>query len=213
MEKENKKNTTKKGDDFEDKVFHFVRYALNSGQFGINPERSKVFKKKGYFSKDRDDNIIFDLSIEIFIFQQNEWSILFLFECKDYSKSIGVNEIEEFYAKVLQVSGLNVKAFFVTNSKLQKSAIKYANSKGITLIGANSDFNFDISNPIFAAYQSNVFKFVPIIMPIIGAVISTGWNLLLSNRYKLTEIEKKIVELTFKSIVLQLKTDETKQIE
>jgi len=193
-------NTTKKGNEFENKVFYFIEYAINTGLLGFNSTKCKLYQKKSYYSKDRDESIIFDIAIEIFLFDSPSWSLLFLFECKDYNSAIGVNDLEEFYAKVSQVAGLNVKAFFITNSKLQKSALKFAISKGISLIGSNSKFNFD---------DKSTFPFVKIsfCLSTIPRVLSTITDLFLSkekstNISDLSELEKGIIEQTIKSIAI-----------
>lgn len=140
-----KMNSTAKGNSFEKQSYYHIKQALQQGFLGITPDKCKIYHLNSYYSKDRDNYIKFDISIEVYLFDPNKWSLLFIFECKDYSKSISVDEIEEFYAKVKQVACLNVKAFFVTNSKLQKSASNYAMSKGISIINENT-FNVISSN-------------------------------------------------------------------
>jgi hypothetical protein len=51
---------------------------------------------------------------------------LWVFECKDYKKSVPVDDIEEFKSKLQQIAGLNVKGTMVVSGDLQKSAITYA---------------------------------------------------------------------------------------
>jgi hypothetical protein len=59
------KNTTKKGDLFEDKCFKIIETALKNGELGIIPSLSKIYKKKKYYSPDREGDIIFDIAIEV----------------------------------------------------------------------------------------------------------------------------------------------------
>lgn len=127
-------NTQKKGNEFEEQVFQTVKKELESGCLFVNGATSKIFKRKAYFSRDRESNIIIDISIEAFIPNGKELSLLIAIECKDYNRSISINEIEEFYCKVQQISGANIKAIFATRSALQKSALKYAKAKKIAIL-------------------------------------------------------------------------------
>ena len=61
-------------------------------------------------------------------------SIIIIIECKDYSNSIPVDDVEEFHAKLQQVGADNTKGIIITqNGCFQKSALTYAESKGIAL--------------------------------------------------------------------------------
>ncbi|MDR1149316.1 MAG: restriction endonuclease [Spirochaetaceae bacterium] len=127
-------NTVKKGNDFEDKVFKYINTELLNDRLHVSRKRSKAYQKKDYFSKDRQATIITDISIETFLPDASDYSLLTVIECKDYNSAIPVNDIEEFHSKVQQIAGDNVKAIFVTNAVLQKSALNYAKSKGIAVI-------------------------------------------------------------------------------
>ncbi|MDR0307022.1 MAG: restriction endonuclease [Chitinispirillales bacterium] len=95
---------------------------------------SKAYQKKGYYSKDRQSEIVTDISIETFLPDASEYSLLTVIECKDYNAAVPVDDIEEFHSKVQQIAGDNVKAIFATSAALQKSALNYAKSKGIGVI-------------------------------------------------------------------------------
>ena len=100
-------------------------------------EYSKIFRKKGYFSKDREKDIIFDVSIEVTIPGQDCFSLLFLIECKNYSHSVPVDDVEEFFAKIQQVSGANAKGFKMVRANMpnQKVLASFAISIRKTLNG------------------------------------------------------------------------------
>lgn len=100
----------------------------------LNPLYCQFYTKKGYYSKERNDDIVVDISVESYSEGATEWSLLLVIECKDYQKSIPVDEIEEFVAKLDQITGKNVKGVFISRSNYQKSAIEYARSKGIALV-------------------------------------------------------------------------------
>jgi hypothetical protein len=125
-------NTTAKGDAFEDSVFDRVTEIFK--ELGFSFPKFGVFKKKGYFSKDRGSDIKFDVTIEVYGKNGVDLSLLIVVECKDYNNQIQVSELEEFYAKVAQVSGQNVKSIFVTKNAFQSGAFAFAESKGIALV-------------------------------------------------------------------------------
>ena len=138
-------NTVKKGDKFENLCFNVISATLEKEELGIISEHSKVFQKKGYYSNDRKSDIIFDLSIEVWPPKADRFTLLCIIECKDYStKPVPVDDIEEFYAKVSQVSGLNTKGVFITSNTFQKGAYTFARSKRIMLIEVNDNITYTI---------------------------------------------------------------------
>lgn len=61
-------------------------------------------------------------------------SIIIVIECKDYSNGIPVDDVEEFHAKLQQIGADNTKGIIITkNGCFQRSAVSYAESKGIAL--------------------------------------------------------------------------------
>ena len=45
-----------------------------------------------------------------------------------------MNDVEEFYAKLQQIAGVNVKGMIVVSGTLQQSALNFARSKGIAIV-------------------------------------------------------------------------------
>jgi|GEM_PF-756573 len=128
-------NTTLKGNLFEERAYDIIAAAVNEGQLGLISENCKVFRKKAYFSKERDSNIIFDLSIEVWLPNAEQYHLLYLIECKDYTNhSVPVNDLEEFVSHIQQVTGENAKGVFITTNVLQQGALNYARSRGLMLI-------------------------------------------------------------------------------
>jgi len=127
-------NTVEKGNSFENIVFKFITNELLLDRLHVTGKRSKVFQKKSYYSKDRQSDIITDISIETFLPDASDFSLLTIIECKHYNSPIPVDDIEEFHSKVQQIAGDNIKAIFVTTAALQKSALNYAKSKKIGVI-------------------------------------------------------------------------------
>ena len=122
-------STTLKGDKFKKRVFDFMSREIREDRFYARPELCKIFMEKGYYSRDRKSEIKFDVSIEIFRPEQKDPSIIVFIECKDYSHPIPVDDAEEFYAKLQQVAGANVKGIFASTAPFQSGALEYAKSK------------------------------------------------------------------------------------
>ncbi|WNB74001.1 restriction endonuclease [Methylomonas koyamae] len=127
-------DTTKKGDKLEDQAFYVFESQIADDCFFSKREYCRIYKKKGYYSKDREKDIIFDISVEVILPGQDRYSLLFLIECKNYGHSVPVDDVEEFFAKIQQVSGANVKGIVVSTNSFQDGAFKYAKSKGIGLL-------------------------------------------------------------------------------
>jgi predicted helicase len=155
--------TVEKGDAFEDRVYRQFEEELKNDKLHVPSGTGRLFKKKGYFSRDRNSDIVFDLSIETWLPGADNYSLLTLVECKDYSHSIPVDDIEEFHTKVRQVTGANVKAIFVTNSSLQSGALQYAKSNKIALIRIlpdnqiKWDMHFIVGKPNILSLDPNEF--------------------------------------------------------
>lgn len=138
-------NTVKIGNDFELKSYDVISKAIENGELGITSSSAKVFKKKGYYSKDREKDIIFDLSIEIWPNKAERFTLLYLIECKSSnSKNVPVDDVEEFYSKIIQVAGVNVKGVMITNNSFQEGGITFARNKGMMLIEVNEDGDHEI---------------------------------------------------------------------
>lgn len=115
---------------FEKEVFDHFRRKI--GAYKFNPRSAKVHQKKGYFSKDRNAEIIFDIAVELFELGAPTFSVLWLIECKDYpTRKVKVDEVEEFWSKMQQVAANKGSIF--TRFGFEKGALEYAESKRIGL--------------------------------------------------------------------------------
>jgi predicted helicase len=126
-------NTTEKGTSFELKVYGLLKELLDTDRFFINGHYRLCHRKK-YFSTARQSEICVDLSIEYSRAEGFVPNLFVLIECKDYSKSIPVDDIEEFYTKSEQITGANKKCIFITTANLQQAALNFASAKGIGVI-------------------------------------------------------------------------------
>lgn len=107
---------------------------IEKGDFWAKKENCRVFKKKGYFSKDRRKPIVVDVSIEISLPGAQEYSVLVAIECKNLSSSVPVDDVEEFSAKLQQIAGFNVKGIVASRHSFQSGAREFAKSKSIALL-------------------------------------------------------------------------------
>ena len=127
-------NSVNKGDTFEKRVFDRFQDELKKDNLHVSGNKSQIFRKKGYYSRDRQTEIIMDISIETRMANAENYSVLTVIECKDYNGTVPVNDIEEFYSKVQQIAGVNVKAIFATSSALQSGALNFAKARGIGVV-------------------------------------------------------------------------------
>jgi hypothetical protein len=124
-------NTTEKGDLFENRVYTILLDLLLQDKFFTPGKRSMLFQKHKYFSRDRNNEIIFDLAIEVYREGSEKPNLIVLIECKDKGRSIPVEDIETFYSKKKQVARANCKCVLFTTSELQEGAFNFAASIGM----------------------------------------------------------------------------------
>lgn len=127
-------SSTTKGDIFERRVFQALSSELRNERLCASPKSAKIFSKKAYYSKDRKANIVTDVSIEVYLPDREHPTFIWIFECKDYTGRVPVDDIEEFHAKLQQIGEDNTKGTFVTSGALQRGALNFARSKGLGVI-------------------------------------------------------------------------------
>ena len=156
MKRKRKKTSTQKGKEFEDRVFTIFSKMLANNEFFVLGNKSKIYTRKGYYSSDRKNNIIVDISIETFLDQSDEYSLLTVIECKDYNKTIPVDDIEEFKAKLDQIAGKNVKGIMAATLGFDPGTVNYAKSNGIALFRLlNTDkYNWDVHRTTYTAIET-----------------------------------------------------------
>ncbi len=135
-------NSTAKGNDLELKIFSLFQQEISQDRFFAKKEYCKIFRNKGYYSKDRESNILFDVSIEVYLPGQDSYSLLVLVECKNYGHPIPVDDAEEFFAKVQQVSGLNIKGIIASTNSFADGTLKFARSKKMGLLRYYDNLEF-----------------------------------------------------------------------
>ena len=148
-------NTTLKGDRLEGYIFELFTKQIAAGEFWGNAKYCKIFQKKGYYSKDREKNIIFDVSIEFYLPGASQYSFVAFIECKNYSHSVPVDDVEEFFTKTQQVAASNSNAIMASTASFQSGSITFAKSKGIGLLRYfdASNFKWELNrSPSASAY-------------------------------------------------------------
>lgn len=126
-------STSGKGDELEIAIFKLLQAEIEEDRFFAKKSCCRIFRKKGYYSRDRQSNIVFDISIEISFPGAGDYSMLFLVECKNYGHRVPVDDVEEFFTKVEQVGAANTKAVVVTSAAYQAGALAFAKSKRMGL--------------------------------------------------------------------------------
>lgn len=137
-----KLSTYHKGDLFEQKVFEYLSRELEAGNLFFAPQFATIQRKPKYFSREREDYIVFDISIEVTLPGFDTPSMIMLVECKNYGSTIPINDVEEFSSKIGQVTGHNAKGMFVTASAFQASALNFARNKGMAVVRHLDEGNF-----------------------------------------------------------------------
>jgi len=122
-----------KGKAFETTLKQLLEGELNRGDLGIKAGSAKVFARKSYPSADRGRSIVMDVSLELYRRGAEEPFFVWVWECKDYERSVPVDDIEEFHAKLEQIGLHKTKGTVACRNGFQISAINYARAKGIGL--------------------------------------------------------------------------------
>jgi hypothetical protein len=76
-------NTTRVGDWLETAIYNLLKSEIEADRFLIKKQNCRLYRKKSYYSKDREKEIAFDISIEAFLPGATEYSLLILVECKN----------------------------------------------------------------------------------------------------------------------------------
>lgn len=139
-------NTTLKGDIFEKRVFDLINDLLMNEEYFLSGKNSKIFTKKKYYSEQRKDYIICDISIESYLPNSTDYSFLNILECKHLNKNVGVDDIEEFDSKLTQIGKHNSKGIIVSSKGFAKNTVNIAKSMKIGLLKVKSDNQLDWIN-------------------------------------------------------------------
>lgn len=84
-------------------LFTTIKRELRKKRFGLIPECCKVYHQRAYFSPDRNADIVFDIAIEVSLPGATAPFLIWVWESKDYSSPLSVDNVEEFHAKLQQI--------------------------------------------------------------------------------------------------------------
>lgn len=123
----------RKGELLELRLYKILSDLLAKGELGLDPRRCAIFHQKAYYSRERNNTIKVDVSIEFYpVDSSTDPIIIWVWECKDYSGSIPIGEIEKFNAVLEQIGAAKTKGTIISSEGiLDRSAIAYARAKGI----------------------------------------------------------------------------------
>jgi len=114
-------------------VYNALTKILSHGMLGLDPDCTRVFHRKRYWSDARKSYIEADVSLELTLPNADVPSLIWIWECKDYSGKVGVDDIEEFDSKLQQIGANNTKGTVITTHGFERSAVEYAKSRRIGL--------------------------------------------------------------------------------
>ena len=152
-----KLSTYAKGEKFEEQVFQFLNREIHEERFFCRPEHCQIYRKRGYYLRDREDSIIFDTAIEVFLPGLEKPSMIIIIECKNYSGTVPVCDIEEFSSKVSQVAGFNAKGIFASMSAFQSGTLNIARNRGFGLLRYfdQSEFQWELPRALLTGARSS----------------------------------------------------------
>jgi hypothetical protein len=126
--------TINTGQSLEHEIEDYLNLELKRGELGIDPKHAQVFRHKGYHSSLRGKPIIVDVSLELYRSGTAEPYFIWIWECKDYAKSVPVDDIEEFHGKLEQLGMHRIKGTIACRNGFQDGAIRVARGWGIGLV-------------------------------------------------------------------------------
>ncbi len=133
-------NSTEKGDKLEDQFYEYLIEQKRRGElvYSLYPsENCQIFKKKGYYCKEREADVQFDVVIEIYQQGRNDPFSYIVFECKNYEGGIPEKCVTDFSDKLGRVFRHAAKGVLVVSSRLQSGADKIARSRSIGIVKYN----------------------------------------------------------------------------
>ena len=127
-------NVVIKGNPLEDAIFNIIQYILKSDRLRLSPVQARLFRKKIYFSQERQTKIISDISIELWRPQALYYSLLWICIFKNYDHIVPVSDLEDDKTKLDQLEGRNIKGVIASANAVQHEALDYARANGMGII-------------------------------------------------------------------------------
>nr|WP_210331119.1 ImmA/IrrE family metallo-endopeptidase [Microvirga terrestris] len=121
----------------EDEFYEYLIEQQRRGELVYDlhpPANCKIFKKKGYYCKERGSDVQFDVVIEIYQQGRSKPSFYTVFECKNYEGGIPETCVTDFSDKLGRIFGHAAKGVLVVSSRLQSGADNLARSRSMGII-------------------------------------------------------------------------------
>lgn len=129
--------STAKGNQLEDLVFSLVPDWIKEGDIPVS-QKYELYRRKSYHSKLRQGPINFENVVELISAKNSDPLpqpfLVIIFECKNLTRPVDVQEVEEFSSKLDGVLGFRTKGFIVSRVGFSKMALSRARNAGIGLI-------------------------------------------------------------------------------
>lgn len=123
-----------RGLEFELSVMRLIKQRLKSGNLGISPGCGSVYHHKAYHSRERGGSIVVDIALEVCRRGACDPFLVWIWECKKYSHSVPIDDVEEFHSKLQQIGADRTKGTIISTGTFQRASINYARCHGIGLV-------------------------------------------------------------------------------
>jgi len=141
-------NTTKKGDVLENNALGIIEKLIEDQRLGILKDCIRIYNKKDkkYPSKLKGrSDVEFDLTIEVWAPGAPKYSMIYIFECKNYKHRVPIGQIKKFHSDITETHGVNAKGILISSSPLEKGAFEFAEANDMMVIEGESKDNFKIT--------------------------------------------------------------------
>jgi len=135
-------STLEKGNKLEDMFFQYLLDQKGRGDFVFGaypPELCKIYKKRKYFCKEREDDVEFDVVIEVSRQGGTSPQLFVVFECKNHDSNIAEIHVNDFSSKLGRIFKHAAKGVIVVSSPLQSGAATVAKSSKIGIVKFDQD--------------------------------------------------------------------------
>nr|WP_321484274.1 restriction endonuclease [uncultured Cohaesibacter sp.] len=127
-------NTVEKGNKLEKELYDYLCEQKSRGDdvYGVYSfKRCKIRMKPKYYSKVREDDVEFDVVIELRAEGRDDPHMYAVFECKNYDGNVPESELNDFTQKLGDIFKHSAKGIIVVRSGLQSGAEKSARNRGV----------------------------------------------------------------------------------
>jgi hypothetical protein len=112
-------------------VYDYLERAIGTSSFPFIRECCRLHRGKRYRSPSRQALVPCDVTVEVFLSGQSEYSLLWVWECKDWSRTVGVPVLKAFHAKLQELGEDKTKGTLAVCNGVTQPAYHYARHHGI----------------------------------------------------------------------------------